>query len=312
MAIILKIVVSLGGNALAASKDKKVTYLDLIKNIKKTMESISILIKNKNQISIVFGSGPQIGALVLQNEIAKNAVSPMPLNVLDAELEGELGYLIEQSLQNELRKKKIHRHVVSILTQVVVSKKDSAFRKPTKPIGPYYNRKEAEVLKRKGYAMGKINGGWRRVVASPKPFRIVEASIIKKLASMGVITIAAGGGGIPVYESKGLRGVDAVIDKDLASACLASSIGAGMLLIITDVDAAYLNYRKTGQKRIPLMKVHEARKYMKEGHFPAGSMGPKIEAAINFIGHGGRKAIITNTSRMKDAIKGKAGTLITQ
>ncbi len=182
-----------------------------------------------------------------------------------------------------------------MLTQVLVNKNDTAFRNPTKPIGHYYSKRHALLLKKKGFTLKKINGGYRRVVPSPKPLQIVEANVIRKLVRMGVIAIAAGGGGIPVYKKNSkLVGIDAVIDKDFASSCLAKSINADALLILTDVPCAYLNYRKKSQEAVRSMTVKQARRYIREGHFAEGSMLPKVEAAVDFISHGGKKAVITN------------------
>lgn len=296
-------VLAIGGNALLR-KGEKLSVETQQKNLRIVARRIKY-IAQRHRVVITHGNGPQVGNIMIQVEAALGKAYPVPLHVAVAESEGEIGYLLEQAIYNELR-----RPMASILTQTVVSRKDPAFRNPTKPIGPYYGRKEAALLKRKGYAMIKINGGWRRVVASPKPVRILESATIKKLAFTGIITIAAGGGGIPVYGKKRFHGIDAVIDKDLASACLAKSIDADMLVILTDVPYAYLNYRTPQQKPIRKMTVREARKYLKEGQFPPGSMGPKIEAAVEFLENGGKKAIITSPGNIINAAKGGRGTII--
>ena len=304
----MKIVVALGGNALT-KKGEKGAYKELIKNIKKTSKNLIDIIKD-NKVIIVSGSGPQVGALVLQNELSKKKVPEMPLNVLDAELEGELGYMIELALNNELKKSK--RKSVTVLTQVLVDKNDKGFKNPTKPIGLFYSEKEAEKLRKKGFKIiYQVGKGYRRVVASPTPLEIIEINQIKDLMEKGNIVIAAGGGGIPVYRSdKGLKGIDAVIDKDRASSLLARNIKADLLLILTDVDKVALNYKEKNQKFLNKLSVKDAKKYLKEGHFKEGSMKPKIEASINFLENGGKKVIITSISKVKESLKGKNGTLI--
>ena len=296
------IVIALGGNALL-KRGEKLSIGTQEKNVRAAVKSIKNITK-KHHAVVTFGNAPQVGNIMIQVESALGKAYPVPLHVAVAESEGEIGYLLVQALHNELKKP-----VVSILTQVIVDKNDAAFKNPTKPIGPYYSKKEMTILREKGYSMKKINGGYRRVVASPKPIKIIEAPVIKKLTSMNVIAIAAGGGGIPVYKKHGLHGIDAVIDKDLASACLAKSIGAQLLLILTDVPCAYINYGKKNQKELRKLSIKEAKKLLKEGHFPAGSMGPKIQASIEFAESGG-KAIITNFASLKKAMKGKAGTIV--
>ena len=297
-------VIALGGNVLL-KRGEPLSFDTQERNVRKAVKSIKNVAKN-NKIIITHGNGPQVGNIMIQVESALGKAYPVPLHVAVAESEGEIGYLLEQALYNELKKP-----VASILTQVIVNRRDPAFKKPTKPIGPYYNKRQSMILQKKGYSMKKINGGYRRVVASPKPLRIVEAPIIKKLAFMNIIAIAAGGGGIPVFKKHGLHGIDAVIDKDLASACLAKSIGADMLLILTDVSCVYLNYGKKDQRQLNKLTINEAKRLLAEGHFPEGSMGPKIEAAIEFAEYGG-KAIITNFSSLRAAVAGKSGTIVTK
>ena len=302
----MKTVIALGGNAL--SPRGKTSYKNLKANITKACKSLKDIIK-KHKIVIVSGSGPQIGSIVMQNELAQKEIPSMPLHVLDAEVEGQLGYIIEQSLMNGLGKSS---PVATVLSQVLVNKDDSSFRNPTKFIGPFYNKKDALLLKKKGFFIKEDCGrGYRRVVPSPKPVRIIESEAILKLLNSGFIVIAVGGGGIPVVKTKkGLEGVDAVIDKDRASACLATNIRADMLLILTAVPSVYLNYKKKNQKELRKINLKQAREYTKQKHFPPGSMGPKIEAAIEYLKHGGKKVLITNFSSLKKAFKGRAGTLI--
>ena len=306
----MRVVVALGGNALTKKRGKG-TYEELVKNINKTSRNLSKIIKKYNLI-IVSGSGPQVGALLLQNELSKNKVPAMPLDVLDAELEGELGYLIGQSLINELRKNKINKSVVTILTQVLVDKNDRAFKNPTKFIGTFYTEKQARKLSKKFMIKKDSNRGYRRVVPSPNPLKIIEHKAIRNLVRKNVV-IAAGGGGIPVYEeNKKLQGVEAVVDKDLASFVLARDIKAKQLFNLTGIDKVYLESGKKNQKGLKTVNLKEIKGYYKQGHFPLGSMGPKVLAAIKFLESGGEKVIITKPEMLEKAIKGKAGTVITR
>ncbi len=300
----MKIVIALGGNALIKRNEKE-TYENLLKNIKKTCSKINNIIKN-NKTVITFGNGPEVGNLLLQNEIARKQVPMMPLHVLDAETEGLIGYMLQEELINKLRK-----NTATIITQVLVSKKDKAFQNPTKFIGPFYTKKEAKKLENKFIIKKDSNRGYRRVVPSPKPIRIIESNIINELVNKNYIVIAAGGGGVPVVlKNKKLIGVECVVDKDLSSSVLGKEIRADLLLILTDVDRVYLNYGKQNKKALRRLSVEEAKKYLREGQFPGGSMGPKIEAAINFLEIGGKRVIITSIENAEKALNGKAGTLI--
>ncbi|MBI2507640.1 carbamate kinase [Candidatus Woesearchaeota archaeon] len=304
----MKLVIALGGNALI-KKGEKQTYYNLINNIKKTCKVLAPIIK-KHKVVISFGNGPEIGYLALQNELAKKKIPPMPLDILGAESQGLIGYPLEAQLINSLRSHK--RDVATILTQVLVDKNDPAFRDPTKFIGPFYTKLRADKLKNKYKLRKDADRGYRRVVPSPKPIKVLEAKTIQKLLKSTTI-IAAGGGGIPVIEENGkLKGVEAVIDKDLASACLANSIKAEVLIMITSVPYAYLNYGTKQQK--PIKKVHldSLRDYYMQEHFPPGSMGPKIEAAINFLEKKGKKVIICSPENLQKALKGSSATIITK
>ena len=274
----------------------------MINNLREPIRQIAELSKNYN-IVITHGNGPQVGNLLLQQE-ATEAVSKRPLQILVAETQGQIGYLIESTLDEELMKLNLddEKLFLTVLTYVKVDPNDPAFKHPTKPIGPSYTRKKA------GYV--KTSKGWRRVVASPKPKKIYQWREIKKLMALGnFIIIACGGGGVPVIKiNKGLQGVEAVIDKDLASAKLGEQIGAQILLIASDVEKVALNFGRIDYKYLDLLSTDEARKYMKEGHFPVGSMGPKVQAAINFLESGGERAIITSIEKIKEAIEGNAGT----
>ena len=292
------LVIALGGNAIL-KKGESPSIETQEKNIQKAASKLFPLIKN-NKAVISHGNGPQSGYLLLK----QNA----PLDVIDAETEGQIGYLIQQEIFNLFRKHKIKRGIATILTQVLVDKNDLAFKNPGKFVGPFYSESEAEKLKNKFIIKKDSDRGFRRVVPSPKPIKIIESDVIKKMLQNQILVIAAGGGGIPVIEkNKELHGIEAVIDKDLASACLANSIKADELIIITDIDGAYLNFRKTGEKKLKIAKLNEIKNYYAQGHFPAGSMGPKIEAAIDFLSSKGKKVIITNIENINDE---KRGTVI--
>lgn len=305
-------VVALGGNAILKKRDKPAIETQF-RNTAAAMKHIAPLAK-KFSLILTHGNGPQVGAIMVRSDSSKKRAYELHLHSAVAQSQGEMGYMIQQCLKNELRRRGIRKNVSTVLTQVVVSRNDRAFRNPTKPIGPYYNRIQALLLKRKGFAMAKdVHGGYRRVVASPEPKEIVEAGSVKNLVRCGTIAVACGGGGIPVVRKKGkLEGIDAVIDKDLASALLARQVSADMLLVLTDVPAVALNYGKPGQKFLKKMRMKEAKQYMEQGHFPTGSMGPKIAAAINFLSSGGKKVIITSPEKAEQAVAGKEGTTITK
>ncbi len=307
-----KLVIALGGNSLI-KKGEKPTISNQFKNAKKTMESIIPLIKNKHKIVITHGNGFQVGNILIRVEESLGKAYSIPLEVCVAESQGEIGYMIEQSLQNTLVKHKLNIPVVSILTQVVVDKKDPAFKNPTKPIGPFYTKAQAQKLTKSGFKLvEQIGRGWRKVVASPKPKSIDDIKTIELLLKHKTIVIAAGGGGVPIIKEKKkiTHGVPAVIDKDLASACLANSIKAKTLIILMSEPNAYLNYKQKNQRSIKTLSIKEASKLLKKGQFPKGSMGPKIEAAIQFIKNGGDQVIITSSSSIQKALIGKGGTII--
>lgn len=311
-----RVLVALGGNAIKKAEEIG-TYEEQLRNIENTCEQLMKLIKAGYDIVITHGNGPQVGNLLIQQESASNEVPPQPLDVLGAMTQGQIGYLIQRTLRNILVKNGIHRDIVTIITQVEVEKNDPAFKNPTKPIGPFYDLKEAEekIMERREIMIKKVKPGegkvYRRVVPSPEPVRILEGKIIKKLVDEGVIVIASGGGGIPVVlEDGNYVGVEAVIDKDLAGEKLAEIINADILLILTDVERVKLNFGKPNEIEIDEMSLEEAKRYYEEGHFPPGSMGPKIQACIRFIEWGGELAIITSLERALEALEGKAGTRI--
>jgi len=278
------------------------------------MEQVADLIQSGRKVIITHGNGPIVGNILERNEAAKDRIPPMPLDICGADSQGGIGYMIQQILGNVLRRRGIDSPVVSIVSQVVVSEEDDAFQNPTKPIGPYYSLDESKELERsKGWKMKEDAGGrgYRRVVPSPTPGDIVEADVISHLLSEGVVVIAVGGGGIPVVRRDGkLEGVEAVIDKDRAASALASGIGAENLIILTNVEQVYTDFGKPEQLGLGRVEVSEMRKLYEAYEFPAGSMGPKIRAAIDFVEAGGQSAIITHSATLREAVEGKVGTHI--
>jgi carbamate kinase len=308
-----KIVVALGGNALQR-KGAPATAEAQLEVVTQTVEYIAEMSCRGYELAVVHGNGPQIGNIVLASEAAAAVVPTMPFDVCGAMSQGYIGYHIQQALRYALKKRCRDIPVVTIVTQVVVDKNDPAFQNPTKPIGPFYGEEEAAAISReKGYITKEDSGrGWRRVVASPMPVRIVEFSCLKELWDTTIV-ITAGGGGIPVIEREdgSLEGIAAVIDKDLASARLASDIGADVLMILTEVEKVSLNFNKPDQKDLDQITVAEAEKYIAEGHFAPGSMLPKIQAAVNYVKQNpGKKAIITSLFKSLEALEGKTGTVI--
>jgi carbamate kinase len=306
-------VVALGGNAITRS-DKEDTIANQFANTRESLHSIVELIREGYNLVISHGNGPQVGNALLRIELARGKAPILPLGISVADTEGGMGYMIEQSLQNRLRAEKINRHVVTLITQMIVDANDPAINNPTKFIGQFYSEEQSrEFEQSRAWAMKKdADRGWRRVVPSPTPIKVVEAATLEKLVFEGIIVIAGGGGGIPVYidENGNYEGMDAVIDKDLASAVIGNEIGADILAILTSIDKVAINFRKPDEKLIDKMTVSEAKKYFEEGHFPSGSMGPKIRAAIQFIEKGGKLVTISSVENARDAIVGNAGTRI--
>jgi carbamate kinase len=306
-------VVALGGNAISKQGEED-TIARQFENTRASLSSVVALIKDGYNLAITHGNGPQVGNAILRVELARGKAPALPLYICDADTEGGIGFMIEQTLQNILLLQKIKRDAVTIITQVVVDKNDSSIKNPTKFIGQFYTKGEAEQLAReRGWSVKKdANRGWRRVVASPLPLEIVEKETIKKLVHSGTVVIAAGGGGVPVYRKEDglLEGIDAVIDKDRASAVLARDIEAELLLIMTGVEKVSLNYGTLLQKDLERIPLNQAKEYLAQGHFPSGSMGPKIEAAISFLESGGKEVIITSMEKGFAAMQGKAGTRI--
>ncbi|WP_448516185.1 carbamate kinase [Pseudothermotoga sp.] len=304
-------VVAIGGNAVNRPGEKP-TAENMLSAIEEAMGYLVDML-DEYDIVITHGNGPQVGNILIQQEMAKEVIPPFPIDVNDAQTQGSLGYMIVQALRNRLAERGLNREVAALITQIVVDKNDEAFKKPSKPVGPFYTEEEArKLMMEKGWIMKEDAGrGWRRVVPSPKPLDIVEKEVIQMLLKNDVIVVAAGGGGIPVVRENGkLKGIEAVIDKDRASALLAREINADELIILTGVEKVALNYGKPNQTLLDKLTVEEATKYLKEGHFPAGSMGPKIEAAIDFVSAIGRTCLITDMKKLKEALSGKTGTRV--
>lgn len=305
-----KVVVALGGNALGKSPEEQ---LKLVKN---TASSLIGLIDAGNQVVISHGNGPQVGAINLgMNFAAENGkTAAFPFPECGAMSQGYIGYHLQQSLQNELHKRWMNKNVVTIVTQIAVDPQDPAFNNPSKPVGDFYTKEQAEQIeKEKGYTFKEDAGrGYRQVVPSPLPKKIMELNSINTLIESGDLVIAGGGGGVPVIMTDdGLQGVPAVIDKDRSSALLADKISADKLIILTAVDYVYVNYGKPDEKALKTLTIDEAHKYMDEKQFAAGSMLPKIEACLSFVeGHPEREAIITSLNGLDDALAGKVGTVI--
>lgn len=306
-------VVAFGGNALMGHTGKS-TYTEQILKTDEMCRKIIALFDMGYKIVITHGNGPQVGNFLMQQESLSSTIPPMPLDVCNAMTQGQIGYMIEQRLKNIFIQKQINRSVVAFITQVVVSENDPAFKNPTKFIGPFFSKEEMKVLqKREGWVMKEDSGrGYRRIVPSPRPIDIVEKNEITKMASNNYVVIACGGGGIPVIRDKRgvLKGVAAVIDKDFAAQRLASLINAEILLLITPVNKVAIHYGTPKEKSLSKMTLEEAEHYFAEGHFPPGSMGPKIEAAINFLRSGGKKTIITSLESIEEALNGEGGTEI--
>jgi len=306
-------VVALGGNAISKEGEED-SIPKQFENTQKSLASVVELIKEGYNLAITHGNGPQVGNAILRVELSKEKAPILPLYICVADTEGGMGFMIEQCLKNRLQKEKIEREVVTLITQVIVDKNDPAIKNPSKFIGQFYLKEEAEKFaKERGWVVKKdSNRGYRRVVPSPIPKEIVEKKTIKSLVENGVVVIASGGGGIPVFynENGTLQGMEGVIDKDRASAVLARDIRAELLLILTGVEKAFLNFGTLLQKELDKITLAGAKQFLAEGHFPPGSMGPKIEAAISFLESGGKEVIITSIEKAYEAVLGKAGTRI--
>ena len=310
---VIKVVIALGGNALQES-GKPATAEEQLQVVNKTAEYLAEMSIRGYEMAVVHGNGPQVGRILLASETAAGVTPVMPFDVCGAMSQGYIGYHIQQGLREALRKRGRNIPVVTLVTQVVVDKDDPGFKNPTKPIGAFYTEEEAKRLQaEKGYVMKEDAGrGWRRVVPSPMPKKIVELSAVKTLWDTTIV-ITAGGGGIPVIENEdgSFSGIAAVIDKDLAAERLAEDINADILMILTEVEKVSINFRKPDQKDLSVITSAEAEQYIREGHFAPGSMLPKIQAAVMFVkANPGGKAIITSLYKAVDALEGRAGTTI--
>lgn len=303
-----KIVVALGGNALGS------TPYEQIELIKKTAEALAELVEDGYSLTITHGNGPQVGMINLAfdySAVNGKIKSDMPFAECGAMSQGYIGYHMQNALYNIFKERGINKNVVSLVTQVEVAEDDEAFHKPTKPVGMFYTKDQADALvEEKGYDIVEDSGrGYRRVVASPKPLRIVEIKSIRALMDCGTVCICSGGGGIPVIDKGGLHGVAAVIDKDFAAAKLAEELDADMLVILTSVDSVAINFGKENQQNLSHISLDEAQKYIDEGQFAAGSMLPKVKAAMQFANYGG-KAVIASLASAREALHGNSGTVI--
>ncbi|MBN1242187.1 MAG: carbamate kinase [Spirochaetales bacterium] len=308
------IVVALGGNALI-EEGAEGTSEQQFENTRKSMAAIVGMIAEGHRVVLTHGNGPQAGVQLIRNEAGSSQVPPSPLNVIVADTQGSIGYMLQQSLQNALALKGIKKDVVTVVTQVVVDPEDPSMKNPTKYVGPFFKEDHLEACRAKGWVMKEDPGrGYRRVVASPLPKDVVEKDVIRELVENGKVVIAVGGGGVPVERKADgtVVGVDAVIDKDRASALLANLLKADELLILTGVDRVAINYKKPDMQVFDRMTVAEAEKHHADGQFPKGSMGPKIEAACDFVKRGGTQVVITDLDHALAAVDGKAGTLITK
>lgn len=305
--------IAVGGNSLIRAGEKG-TVAEQMANARRTAAAIVGIIRSGYHVVVTHGNGPQVGAQLLRSERASDQIPSQTLDVCGAASQGEIGYILAQSLRLELAAAGISTPVATIITQTVVSRDDPAMQRPTKPIGPFYSRSEAEEKRRQfGWQIVEDAArGYRRVVASPEPVEVLESPIIRKLMDDGTLVIACGGGGIPVVRHNGgVEGIEAVIDKDRASALLAAELCVDLFIISTDADCVYLDYKQPTQRRLDRVSVSDLERYYAEGQFPAGNMGPKIESALRFIKHGGNEVIITSYEYLNEAVAGTAGTHIT-
>ncbi|HTX61207.1 MAG TPA: carbamate kinase [Methanobacterium sp.] len=304
--------VSLGGNAILKHTEKG-TAREQFENVRKTCRYIVELIKEGYHIALTHGNGPQVGDILLAYDYAKNYLPPMPLDVCGAQSQGMIGYMFQLSLKSIMNEEMIDKSVVTMLTQTLVDPNDPKLQNPSKPIGPFYTAMEAASLREeKNWTIEDDSGrGFRRLVPSPIPQGFMEETCIKTLYDEGNLVIAAGGGGIPVIMEDGvIRGIEAVVDKDYAASLMANLLEVEILLILTDVDKIYLNYGTPQEVGLDNMTRSEALKYLDEGHFPAGSMGPKVKSAINFLDNGGKKVVVTSLENALNALKGNSSTII--
>ncbi|HEV8335717.1 MAG TPA: carbamate kinase [Candidatus Polarisedimenticolia bacterium] len=308
-----RVVVAFGGNALIR-RGEEGTQTEQIENSERLARRLVALVGERDELLLVHGNGPQVGTILIQVEEAVTKVPPVSLDLCVAQSQGSIGYLLERSLVNRLRARGTRREVVSLISQVVVERSDPGFRKPSKPIGPFYTRYRAEYLaKRQGWLMVEDSGrGYRKLVPSPRPREVLCLGAIADALKRGCIVIAGGGGGVPVYrDERGvLRGVEAVIDKDRTAGLLATELKADLFVILTAVDRVYLNFGRPDQLPVDRLSVSDVRRHLRDGQFPAGSMGPKMETAADFVEATGREVVITSVEKVKEALSGKSGTRI--
>jgi carbamate kinase len=308
----MRVVVALGGNALSPEGGTG-TAEEMREAMATTSECLADLVAREVSLVISHGNGPQVGRILLQQEYAADHVPPMPMDVCGAESQGQIGYLLVQALDSALKRREQSARALCLVTQVVVDGRDPAFRRPTKPVGPSYPRPVAQrIAHRTGHVFTIMpDKRWRRVVASPKPLRFVEEAPLLQIIEAGHVVVAAGGGGVPVVEHRGeMRGVEAVVDKDLTAARLATLVGADLLLILTAVDRVQVGFGAPDARELTRLSVREARRLLRAGEFPEGSMGPKISACVSFVAAGGPRAKIASLAQAADAVFGDAGTEI--
>jgi carbamate kinase len=318
-------VLAIGGNSLIRSKDRS-SFADQLATTAETCRHVADIVAAGHEVVVTHGNGPQVGFLLIRSHLARNRLPEIPLDACNAQTQAEIGYMIQQSLDNEFRQRGITKPVVTLVTQVVVDKADPAFQNPSKPVGPFYTKGEAAKLERElGWVLREDAGrGFRRLVPSPRPMEVVEKPEVESLLRSGAVVIACGGGGIPVVEARGegqgardgggrgvLKGVAAVIDKDLASSLLAGEVCAERLVISTAVEQVYLNYGQANQTALSRVSASEMKNHLAAKQFPSGSMGPKVEAALDFLERGGKEVVITDPDHLAEAMAGKAGTHIT-
>ena len=308
-------VIAFGGNAILKEGERG-TQEEQIRHCDEAADLMAQIVQRGYDLAIVHGNGPQVGNILIQMEEAVNKVPPFSLDVCVGISEGSMGYMLERSLRNQFRKRSLKKEVATLITQVMVDPRDPAFENPSKPIGPFFTAYRAAVLKKeKKWPMVEDSGrGYRRVVASPLPQRIINLEIVKSLVGNGTCVIAAGGGGIPAYYDgyDNIKGVEAVIDKDYTSSLIASELKADLFVILTNVEFVSIHYGKKNQKNLTRVRLKDIKRFFDKGHFPPGSMGPKIKAAIDFIENGGKEVIVTSAKELIRAIKGKSGTHITR
>jgi carbamate kinase len=307
-------VVAIGGNSLIEDP-KFPEMMNQWDAVRKTSDHLVDMIEQGWNIVVTHGNGPQVGYILRRSELASTEVHTVPLDIIVADTQGSIGYMLQQTIENELRRRKIPRRTIAVVTQTLVDSGDPAFQDPTKPIGGFMDAEKAELSRNEGWTVVEDSGrGYRRVVASPQPTAIIEEDQIRSLVEQGFIVVAVGGGGIPVvFNERGeLRGVNAVIDKDRASALLSSRLNADLFLISTGVPQVAIHFNTPHQQWLTSLNLEDARRYYAEGHFAKGSMGPKIEAAITFLENGGKEALITSPANIADALAGNGGTWIRQ